>query len=48
LSQVVVEMTLLLNATTEDVNGLVARFTNPRLRQASPKTLSQNQDAHKY
>jgi hypothetical protein len=48
LSQVVVEMTILLTATTEDVDGLVSRFTDPRLRKASPSALSQNQDAHKY
>lgn len=48
LSQVVVEMTVLLAATTEDVSELVTHFTDPRLRKASVDALSQNQDAHKY
>jgi hypothetical protein len=47
-SQVVVEMTVLLAATCEDVSGLVDRFTDPRRRNEPPKALSQNQDAHKY
>jgi hypothetical protein len=48
LSHVVVEMTVLLAATTDDVSGLVARFTAARQRNDPPNALSQNQDAHKY
>lgn len=33
LSQVVIELTVLLAATTEDVDGLIARFSGPQSRK---------------